>query len=207
MKYILSIILCLSSTDIISQTINAITQFGQEVELHENGTWNYLKDNSRASFGTNNTSFKKSPNSSFLVKSKIAPVGVWINTSDWKFNNDDNNEDSEYFFEYQHGDLYGMAIVEELEIPIDNLAKIALENAKYLINDIQVVTQEYRFVNGQKVLYMEFGGSVEGMQITYDGYYYSDSGGTIQLIVFTGTNLINKYKNKIEEFLNGLVSL
>ena len=207
MKYILSIILCLSSTDIISQTINAITQFGQEVELHENGTWNYLKDNSRASFGTNNTSFKKSPNSSFLVKSKIAPVGVWINTSDWKFNNDDNNEDSEYFFEYQHGDLYGMAIVEELEIPIDNLAKIALENAKYLINDIQVVTQEYRFVNGQKVLYMEFGGTVEGMQITYDGYYYSDSGGTIQLIVFTGTNLINKYKNKIEEFLNGLVSL
>ena len=207
MKYILSIILCLSSTDIISQTINAITQFGQEVELHDNGTWNYLKDNSRASFGTNNTLFKKSPNSSFLVKSKIAPVGVWINTSDWKFNNDDNNEDSEYFFEYQHGDLYGMAIVEELEIPIDNLAKIALENAKYLINDIQVVTQEYRFVNGQKVLFMEFGGSVEGMQITYDGYYYSDSGGTIQLIVFTGTNLINKYKNKIEEFLNGLVSL
>lgn len=207
MKYILSIILCLSSTDIISQTINAITQFGQEVELHDNGTWNYLKDNSRASFGTNNTLFKKSPNSSFLVKSKIAPVGVWINTSDWKFNNDDNNEDSEYFFEYQHGDLYGMAIVEELEIPIDNLAKIALENAKYLINDIQVVTQEYRFVNGQKVLFMEFGGSVEGMQITYDGYYYSDSGGTIQLIVFTGTNLIDKYKNKIEEFLNGLVSL
>ena len=207
MKYILSIILCLSTTDIISQTINAVTQFGQEVELHDNGTWNYLKDNSRASFGTNNTSFKKSPNSSFLVKSKIAPVGVWINTSDWKFNNDDNNDDSEYFFEYQHGDLYGMAIVEELEIPIDNLAKIALENAKYLMNDIQVVTQEYRFVNGQKVLFMEFGGSVEGMQITYDGYYYSDLGGTIQLIVFTGTNLVNKYKNKIEEFLNGLVSL
>ena len=81
------------------------------------------------------------------------------------------------------------------------------ENAKYLMNDIQVVTQEYRFVNGQKVLFMEFGGSVEGMQITYDGYYYSDLGGTIQLIVFTGTNLVNKYKNKIEEFLNGLVSL
>jgi hypothetical protein len=207
MKYILGILLTLTAIDIVSQTM-AVTEYGKEVILNHDGSWNYLEDFSDSNIETNFTSYNKNSKSSFLVRSQIASVGFWINTIDWKFNKDeDYNSDSEYAFEYKHGDLYALAIVEELEIPLDRLAKIALDNAKDVMSELQVISQEYRYVNGIKVLFLQFMGSIEGIKITYLGYYYSDESGSVQLITFTGSSLFDKYQSAMEEFLNGLTSL
>ena len=50
-------------------------------------------------------------------------------------------------------DLYGMAIVEAFEIPLETLRNLALENGKSVAPDLKVVEEEYRIVNGNKVLF------------------------------------------------------
>ena len=73
--------------------------------------------------------------------------------------------------------------------------------------NIKVVSEEYRNVNGIKVLMMQMAGTIQGMKIVYCGYYYSNDTGTIQLLTYTGENLLKSYHNDIETFLNGLVKL
>ncbi|MFT7561728.1 MAG: hypothetical protein ACI93R_003659 [Flavobacteriales bacterium] len=46
-------------------------------------------------------------------------------------------------------------------------------------------------------------GVLQGIDFTYLGHYYSDKHGSTQLLVFTGTNLIDKYQDDIWALLNG----
>ncbi len=101
--------------------------------------------------------------------------------------------------------LYAMLISEKLTIPIESLKNIVLENAREATPDIKIVHQEYRNVNGIQVLMLQMQGTIQGIQFTYFGYYYSNEQGTIQLLTYTGANMFQEYKNEIEKFLNGLV--
>lgn len=94
-----------------------------------------------------------------------------------------------------------------MEIPIVTLKQVAFENAREVAPDIKIVNEEYRFVNGIMVYMMQMNGSIQGMRVTYCGYYYSNSNGTIQLITYTAANLFDDYKDQVEELLNGLVEL
>ena len=47
-------------------------------------------------------------------------------------------------------------------------------------------------------------GTIQGIKFSYFGYYYSDKSGSTQLLAYTASNLADKYKIEIENFLNGL---
>jgi len=63
--------------------------------------------------------------------------------------------------------------------------------------------KEYRIVNGNKVIYMEMIGTIQSVKFKYLGYYYSNSSGSTQYLANTSTNLVDKYKTDINNFLNG----
>jgi len=86
---------------------------------------------------------------------------------------------------------------------MEELVKIALENAKSVAPNIKIKKQEYRVVNGNRVIYMEMEGILQGMKVTYLGYYFSNETGSTQYLTFTGSNLVNKYRKDIDNFLNG----
>ena len=155
----------------------------------------------------NKNTFNKPKESSFLVKSTTNKSAFWINTNKWSFSKTKNDTKAkEYEFRLKGKDLYGLAITEEIEIPLQSLTDIALSNAQDVGPDIKILKKEYRTVNGKKVIYMEMGGTMQGMKITYLGHYYSDTYGTTQFLVYTATNLIGKYKPEINRFLNGLLN-
>ena len=111
-----------------SQT-NAITEFGDNIILYENGTWQYKDGNPfKAAITKNPKSYYKPLGSSFLLKSKKTNMGVWLNSKEWEFTNETNNVDSEYDFNFKNGDLYGSAIVEETKIPLEMMSDIAIQN-------------------------------------------------------------------------------
>ena len=186
---------------------SAITDTGEEVLLYENGTWEYKKDDlingEKISF--NRRQFKKNNKSSFLLKSKKTDVAVWINPGKWTFTNAKENPDAEYEFQLKNEDAYGLLITERIEIPLVSLRNIALENAKSAAPDIQIVNEEFRNVNGNKVLMLEMEGSIEGIELTYYGYYYSNENGTNQLITYTSQNLFSAYRRDLSDLLNGMV--
>jgi hypothetical protein len=66
--------------------------------------------------------------------------------------------------------------------------------------------QEYRVVNGKKLIYMQINGTIKGINFTYNGYYYSNPSGSTQLVAYTAASAVRKYKSEINDFLNGLVT-
>jgi len=189
--------------------ITAVTGTGDEVILYDNHTWKYANktDTETAAIQTNKTNFKKSSSSGFEVSSNIVNnVKIYINPKKWTFKKGEEGSSAEYNFTHVgKNEAYGMIISERVQIPLLSLRDLALKNASNAAPDIKVVNEEYRNVNGTQVLFIQFTGTISGMNFTYFNYYYSCERGTIQLLTYTFTNLANENKPEMEELLNGLV--
>lgn len=187
----------------------AVTETGSEVILYDDRTWEYLNNDEDldSEIPTNKKTFTKDKDASFLVKSNKLNVGFWINPKEWSFKKADNNEEAEYEFQLKGKDLYAMVISEQVEIPLKNLKQIAVENGKAAAPDLRIVKEEYRTVNGLKVLFLQMNGTLQGIKFTYYGYYFSNENGTIQFITYTSQNLLSTYMDDCEKILNGLVEV
>lgn len=209
MKKTTLLLLCLMSINIVQSQQKAVTGNGEEVILYDNGTWEYqnIEDQKANEIPVNSKKFKKEKESTFLVKSNKINVGFWVNPKKWTFSKALTNDEAEYEFELKGEDLYGLAITEKLEIPLKTLKSIALENGREAAPDLKVVNEEYRTVNGLKVLFLQMNGTMQGIKFSYYGYYFSNENGTVQFVAFTSQNLLDSYVPEIEKLLNGLVEL
>ncbi len=185
--------------------VAAVTSNGDEVILYSDGTWKYSKKNDTETkeISTSPIAFEKNNKSTFLVKSNKTNIGIYINAQKWAFKKTSGEEEAEYEFQLKNKDAYGMLIAERIEIPLESLKTIALENAKEAAPDMELIKQEYRNVNGQKVLCLQMTGTGQGIKFTYFGYYFSSVNGTVQLVAYTSQNLFKEYQSEIEELLNG----
>lgn len=184
----------------------AVTEEGEIVILNSDGTWYYEdgKSASEAEIMVNDGNFSVPSTANFTLKSTVSSATFTINSKKWKFNkNDPNNGDAEYSFQVKNGDLYALAITEQVEIDLESLAEIAFENAKGAAPDMRVIKKEYRTVNGQKVIYMEMVGTIQSIKFQYLGYYHSNQYGSTQYLTYTGQNLVPQYRSEIDDFLNG----
>ena len=205
-------ILTISATS--KSQIKALTESGREVLLFDNGTWKYSQDSSNNSLNkidsltTNTHPFIKESSATFLVKSNIFNVGVFINPSKWTFSpHKDNEKIPEYRFSMKSGEGYSMMITEKTQIDLENMRQIALINAQKAALDAKVISEEYRIVNGKKVLCLKMQGTIQGIKFIYFGYYYSNANGTIQLLCYTSQQFFDGLLKELESFLNGLVEI
>lgn len=184
----------------------AVTDQGEEVILYDDGTWKYKEKNDvKKEISTNSKNFKKNKNSTFLLKSNKFNIGFWLNTNKWSFKKATVNKEAEYELRLKDGDLYGLIITEAISIPLETLKSIALENAKNVAPDIRVIKEEFRNINGNKVLLIQMNGTMQGIKVSYYGYYFSNENGVLQFLTYTSQNLIDDYKDEIENLLNGFV--
>jgi len=191
---------------LISAQTNGITDTGDEIVLYQDGTWKLLSDVviEEEAIKLNEKIFVKDAKSTFLVKSKKINIGVWINPKKWSFTKGIDDNAAEFQFKKRGSDIYAMLITENKQTPIETLKFIAFENAKGVAPDAKIIKEEYRNVNGNKILMMQILGTIQGIEFVYTGYYYSSSEGTIQLLTYTKESLITDYFAEIEVFLNGL---
>lgn len=187
--------------------MKGLTDSGDEIILYKNNTWKYVNDsiNTNKVIKTNEIEFKTPKKSTFLVKSKNLKVGVHINPKNWSFQKNAVNDAAEFSFELKNEDLYGMMITEKVQIPLLSLKDIAVSNAKEVAPDIQIDKEEYRTVNGKKILMIQMSGTTQGIKFKYYSYYYSSEQGVVQLITYSSLNLFETYKKQMEEFLNGFI--
>lgn len=204
---VLTAILCLINNIAFAQQ-KAVTESGEEVILFEDGTWKYQKENQivEKEIPVNPKIFKKNAASTFLLKLNGANFGIYLDPKKWSFKKSDEDNDSEYDFELKKEDLYGLVVSEKIEISIEMLLQNAIEAAKLKSPDLKVVNKEYRNVNGQKVLFLEMHGSFAGTKLYFNGYYFSNENGTIQLLTYTSPNLGKTYRAEMETFLNGFAA-
>lgn len=50
---------------------------------------------------------------------------------------------------------------------------------------------------------LQMDGTIQGIKITYMGYYFSNDSGTVQFITYTSQNLFAAFLPEIEILLNG----
>lgn len=207
MKKITLLVLCLLTFTMSIAQKKAVTENGEEVILYDDGTWDYLnsQDYLVTQIPTNPKTFQKNENATFLLKSNRLNVGFWLDPKAWSFRKSTENPDAEYEFNLKEEDLYGMVLTEKFEIPLQSLKLIAVENAKEVAPDLKVIKEEYRNVNGLKVLLLHMNGTMQGIKVSYYGYYYSNETGTVQFITYTSQNLMNTLIEEGEKLLNGLV--
>jgi hypothetical protein len=204
MKLSLAFLLCFLSV-VIQASQRAVTDEGNIVILNDNGTWLFENPESieKKEIPLNQNKFNKSSSSIFKLKSTKNNTQVWLDAKKWSFKKANSQAEAEYSFTLKGQDLYGMLITERVQLGLETLTDVALENAKAAAPDAKITKKEYRIVNGNKVIYMEMQGTIQGANFTYFGHYFSNSSGTTQLLVFTGTSLTETYKGDIQNILNG----
>ena len=209
MKRTLLLLISLFFVNLIQAQQKAVTETGEEVILFEDGTWKYQNEEliSEKITPTNPKNFKKDKESTFLLKSSKLNIGIYLNPKKWSFKKATNKPEAEFELNFKGGDLYGMVITEKFEIPLETLKSIALENGKAAAPDLKIVKEEYRTVNGLKVLLLQMNGTTQGIKFSYYGYYFSSPNGTVQFITFTSQNLLDSYKHESEKLLNGFVEI
>jgi hypothetical protein len=106
-------------------------------------------------------------------------------------------------FHHKSGDLYGLIISERLETSPEALKAVALKNLKNAASSYTVLQEEKRLVNGTEVTYPEFEAVISDITFIWQGYYYAGPAGTIQVVTYTGKNLISEYRDEMQNFLDG----
>lgn len=187
--------------------IKAVTETGDEVLLSANGTWKYIeevKNNDTILLST--VQYSKPATANFLLRSKKTNAGFWLNAKYWNF--EKSTDPGEYSFSLKENSSFGaMVITEPLGMEINSLRKFAIENIQNVSSKFNIIKEEYRYVNGLKILMLECEAIVQGIELNYFIYYYSDAVTTIQFLCFSPITLTAKYKGAGQELLNGLVML
>jgi hypothetical protein len=206
-KLLLTVIL-FSTVNTVQCQIKAVTETGDEVMLAADGTWRYVEDvKNNDSVATNPIKFKKPATANFLLKSKVTPTGVWLNSKQWNFVKSVGDA-SEYSFSLKENSSVGaQLIIESLGMDLKSLRKLAMQNMQAATSQFKIVHEEMRSVNGLTVLFVHSDAVVQGIKINYFTYYYTDSVSTIQYLGYIAKNMVEKYSGAMQELLNGLVTV
>ena len=190
-------LLSLSSSLLVAQE-RATTASGKQVLLFPNGTW---KPETKASLQPQG-GFKRPVKSTDKITFNKSKFVVYYNASMWKKFGQD--QPTRQMYQHKDGDGYAVIIAERMQVPLDSLKSIALNNAKNAAPDAAITFEENRVVNGIHVLVLQIKGTIQGMAVTYFGYYYAGAEGCIQVLTYTTDNLFNEFKNDFQDLLNGL---
>ena len=208
-KQLAIILLCLlffSIPQTFSQEIKATTTDGRDVILNPNGTWYYSEEQKISSqIDKGLPQFFKPESATVLLKGKRVKYGLWYDRSKWLLDQDIDNASAEYELTHIEGDRYVVIIPERLQIPLETLGIAAIANAKKAAPDTRISFEEKRIVNDRKILCLRMDATIQGIPVSYINYYYSGKAGAVQLMTYTGQNLVEEYQPDMMDLLNGFV--
>jgi hypothetical protein len=181
--------------------LTATTADGRKVILRSDGSWKFTEAAKPAAAPANVPSFTRPATATARVELITGKAALAYDPKKWR--KDESDENNVTALVHSTGDGYAKIIAERIEMPLDAMRKVAISNARDAAPDMEVVRDEMRRVNGVDVLCLEMRGQVEGIPIVYFGYYYTGKEGSIQLLTYTGQNLIDEYQKDFEELLAG----
>lgn len=199
----------LVSAPVLFAQQTATTRDGKIVILNDDGTWVYQPETTGSKTQFNDsllTKYSKPTSAKTLLKSERTDHAIWYNETKWSKSDMKPSEATEYLLKLKDQDGYCLTVVEKIEIPIENFSSIVLKSMKMRgAENVAVEKEEFRIVNGKRVLFMQFTATTSGMTFTYAGYYFSNESGTSQVLCYTSKNLFNQYKQEFMNILNGFV--
>lgn len=102
------------------------------------------------------------------------------------------------------GEAYMKVVGERNEIDADHLARAALSSARDTSDDVKIVSEAWRTVNGLRTLVLRLDATMNGARFSFYNQMYSDSNGTVQLAGWTGARKFDAYRRDFLEIFSGL---
>ncbi|MFY7839120.1 MAG: DUF3157 family protein [Lacibacter sp.] len=210
MKSTILVFALLFSASVSFAQQTATTKDGKTVILNDDGTWVYQAEANNSNKTEFNdsllTKYSKPTAAKTILKSERTDHALWYNETKWNLSDMKPTEASEYLLKLKDKDGYCITVVEKIEIPIENFSSIVVKSMKMRgAENVNIETEEYRMVNGKRVLFMQFSVTMKGMNFTYAGYYFSNESGTTQILCYTAKNLFKQYQQDFMTMLNGFV--
>ena len=133
-----------------------------------------------------------------LLQNRMA---VRYDSSEWSVQA--SSEPGVYQLQHSTADLYVRVIEERIQMPLEVMPEVALANAREVDPNVTAIRQGSRAVNGVRMLFMEYEARVDGVSFVFVAHFFSDTSGTVQIIAWTGRNLLAEYRDTIERFVSG----
>ena len=207
-RYLLAAAVVLSAGVAVAQDAMRLrTNDGREVILSPNGTWQYAPDTGGASAVAPNKAgggkiIKRPANATAAIVTKRGNFVVWYDPNKWQ--QTPGESEGRVQLQLIGEDGYALILAEGLGIPTASLKNIALANARRAAPDARIVLEENRKLGDKEVVLLQMKGTTQSIPFVYHGHYYGDNGGAIQVLTYTGENLLPKYLATFEELINGL---
>jgi hypothetical protein len=128
-------------------------------------------------------------------------MSVRYDPSKWK--QSPTTDQNRFEFKHVRGQGFAVVIAEHAVIPTDNIADVAFANIRKQDPNARMTLKQKRRVGGVDVWFQTVDATIKGTPITYMGYYYGGQGGTVQVLTYTATSVMNDYGPDLIEFLNG----
>ncbi len=176
----------------------AITEDGRTVILKQDGTWKeseQIKPKERGQYDA-------TKNANKLYQPPVAGTHFYYDPADW-LARASTNEGAKKSFDGKGG-FFGVVIAEKLPVSVEVLKKVALANAQNASSEMEVLEEATHTVNGTKVEYMKYKAVVQGINFVYQGNFYTNADGVIQVICGTFDTTDKKDPIKCLDFINGL---
>ena len=121
--------------------------------------------------------------------------------SSWEEQATDIDGGRQFFNESES--CFVVLIEEASQIPIESMPEIAVLNFREVGTDVKEIRRGERNINGNRFTFSEYRGSVDGLDITFLGLFYSDASGTLQIVGWSTSNIFEDKRGKIERFASG----
>jgi hypothetical protein len=155
---------------------------------------------------TNPRTFTKDKRANYLLRSDRMNVGFWINPEKWSFNKAVYDNKAEYELQLKGHHLYATVMTDTVQIPYSEIIHTEMNEISAVAPNARVITKEFRKVNGLRVLCLFLNGTVNGKEISFYGYYYSDPEGTVQFLAYTSEKQMRHDQKSCKRLLNGIVT-
>jgi hypothetical protein len=186
------------------QEIKATTEDGKAIILDPDGTWSYSDAKEPSSLSDKGLpQFFKPESATTLLRGKRVKYGLWYDHRKWVLDQEIDNTSAEFELTHVEGDRYAVIIPERIQIPLETLRIAAITNAKKVAPDARIPFEEKRIVNNRKILCLKMDATIQGIPVSYINYYYSGKAGAVQVMAYTGQNLLDEYTADLMDLLNG----
>lgn len=137
------------------------------------------------------------------VKGIAVPYTFWYDHFVWT-ESEPLNVNAEKSFKLLDGYAYAIIVTDKGQFYIDDLDDIVIKNAKESgFENATIVSDEKRIVNDREVLSLHWKAMLQGIQVDFLSYMFSDPEGSVFIHTYTPTFLFKENRKKMESFLNG----
>ena len=100
--------------------------------------------------------------------------------------------------------VYALLVADEIPVRTEAMKNVILDNAASGGFQTQLLVDEIKETNGRNLGYIRMAASAKGVDFMFDGRYFGDTDGNVQLMCYTGQQLFHKYQAECAQFLAGL---